>query len=93
MSTLTIAGCSAEPPSEFAHAQPLGFLPRISLMPLSALQVGHLQAAGGAGADLVLALLRQRQLRKLPPLHARAAALSALLQLLSTEGPTSCQHS
>ena len=92
MSSLTIAGCSAEPPSEFAHAQ-LGFLPRISLMPLSALQVGHLQAAGGAGADLVLALLRQRQLRKLPPLHARPAALSALLRLLSTEGPTSCQHS
>jgi len=28
-----------------------------------------------------------------PPLHERAAALSALLQSLSTEGPTSCQHS
>ena len=82
----TTGGGSAEPPSEFAHWA-------FSLMPLSALQVGHLQAAGGAGADLVLALLRQRQLRKLPPLHARPAALSALLQLLSTEGPTSCQHS
>ena len=46
-------------------------------MSCSALQVGHLQAAGGAGAHLVLALVRQRQLRKAAAAARLGVPLSA----------------